>query len=150
MSACAQKDESSVDSEAVRVLQDWESTEKAAGREQNVVPMCTCAVVCVCACVCTYVVCICVYMHVCCGCACVCPCGCVCVHTYICVPVRLWVTTCVQVHVHMWLCMCIVPAETKKGCQIPGTGVRDDCELPNGCWKSKSQSSGRVASVFNH
>jgi hypothetical protein len=30
----------------------------------------------------------------------------------------------------------VVSAETKRGCQISRTGIRVDCELPYGCWKS--------------
>ena len=43
----------------------------------------------------------------------------------------LWVFACLY---KCAPCACLVSAEVKRGCQISGTGLKDRCEPPCGCW----------------
>ena len=33
-------------------------------------------------------------------------------------------------------CACLVPMKARRGVRSPGTGVKDGCEPPCGCWES--------------
>jgi hypothetical protein len=62
-------------------------------------------------------------------------------------------TVCISVFACTYVCVpyaCRCPDRAEEGYRSTETSVIDGCEMPQGCWKSNSDSSIKASSALNY